>query len=243
MKPIPAVLLLAAMSSSVALAFPADQYWHLASAGDTPNGTTYDPLGIIGTNRAGAGGIYGSGGARDFGIKCSHCHVETAGEPYGLIDGRIDASPAWAILAGDDAYQPGLTYTLTVTLENEHHVNAVHPDSNGMTVAIEDANGASAGVLVSDSGQRSDACPVNQPVFDAAETATTFLYGDCHAILPILTPATARQRTVWTFDWVAPSAGAGDLTLYWSVVDGDTAAEGSLHDDAADGTIALREAP
>src|SRR5262245_29085661 len=72
-----------------ALAFPNGQFWHMTSDG------------VAGTNRAGAGGIYGTGGRTDYGIRCSHCHISDPGDTH-LIDARISASPAFYDRGGGD---------------------------------------------------------------------------------------------------------------------------------------------
>ena len=47
--------------------------------------------------------------------------------------------------------------------------------------------------------------------------------------------------TSWTFKWTAPAAGAGPVTIYYGVVDGDHAGTDSKNDDVKQGTIRLNE--
>jgi hypothetical protein len=65
------------------------------------------------------------------------------------------------------------------------------------------------------------------------------MYGDCHGILPLQLP----HLTSWKFTWVAPAAGAGDLTLYLGMVDGNSDGDSSLNDDTLEKTMPLKEGP
>ena len=234
------VLLPLPVALVVLLAFPAGQFWHMPASGDTPVGDYYDVNAPIGNNRAGAGGIYGTGGQRDYGIKCSDCHTSDETPSSGSIDANITTDVPWQDVNGEPGYSPGQTYVFTVELLGEHRgVGGQFGNTNGFGLSIEDANGAPVGVLIADSGMRSDSCvgawpgsPPDPNVF------TTIIYGDCHAVL---FSGVTNDRTTWTFDWIAPPAGTGPVTIYYSVVDGDTAAESSLGDDVKEGTIPLLE--
>lgn len=224
--------------SGAILAFPAGQYWHMPSAGDVPNPNEYDPNAVGGNNRAGAGGIYGTGSSKDYGIKCSHCHVQEGNPNAGMVDATITPNPAWQDVNGEPAYEPGMQYTITVQLTGEHLGNSTGApgNTNGFALAVEDANGDVAGVYITDSGERSDQCAPAYPDPDPA-TFTTVVWGDCHGV--VFTGG--QNRDTWTFDWVAPAAGAGDVTIFYSVVDGNTAGDSSLDDDVKEGTIPLQE--
>ena len=128
-----------AAAPSAAAAYPRLDFWHLASSGETDQNQ----------NRAGADGIYGTGGPFEFGIQCAHCHIASE----GLISG------------------------------------------------------------------------------------TTFLYGDCHAILF----SGGDDVTQWVFQWEAPAAGAGEVTMWYGGVDDDTGGHSSLDDDLIQGSLLLRE--
>jgi len=211
-------------------AFPFAKSWHESSSGEA------------GVNRAGAGGIYGTGGKQDYGIKCSHCHVDGAGtiDMNVVVTREGSGSPTgWENVGGLDGYSPGTRYTITVELANEHLIDNADPDLNGMAATFETQAGALAGTLYSDSGQNSASCPGSLPFTDPPAGKTTMLYGDCHAALFVQRP----RDTAWTFDWVAPSAGAGELTLYVVVVDGDHYGRSSLDDDTVERTFALVEGP
>ncbi len=209
-------------------AFPNEQFWHMPASG------------VAGTNRAGAGGIYGTGGRTDHGVRCSHCHIDG----MGTIDLRVDATPAFYDRGGGDlGYEPGRRYTLSVNLLGEHaRLMPTSMDVNGFSLAIENASGRVSGRMISDAGQDAMACPSTNPYPNAASRPagrTTMMWGDCHAMLFIAFPRLTR----WTFDWVAPAAGSGDLTMFVGVVDGDTGGDSSLDDDTLERTYPLLEGP
>jgi len=212
-------------------AFPFVKSWHDASDGNNYQTST----------RAGGGGIYGTGAAQDWGIKCSHCHIK--GE--GLIDVSFDVFPSFTDVGGEEGYLPGERYTITVNLLGEHRGldnmqnGTPVPDDNrnGMVAVIENVSGGTAGIYHTDSGVSSDNCPSVAPNKNDATLMTTYVYGDCHGVLF----TEHNRQTSWTFDWEAPAAGAGDVTIYWGVVDGDWQADSSLDDDVKEGTIRLLE--
>ena len=219
------VLVVAA--SAMVWAFPAPQFWHQAATGRA------------GVNRAGAAGRYGTGGRTDKGIKCSHCHIQ--GE--GKIGVTLAANPPFASVGGEDRYTPGQRYTLTITMTGEHrNAGTTINNNNGMAATIENASGQRAGRFVADAGQDTAACPAANPYPTTAGMPagkTTFMYGDCHGVLPL----SFRGLTQWKFDWIAPAAGAGNLTVFVGMVDGNAGEESSLLDDAAERTFPLREGP
>jgi hypothetical protein len=214
-------------TAGVGYAFPTTPYWHMPASGDA------------GVNRAGGEGLYGTGGAQDLGIRCSHCHID--GE--GLIDFQLSAMPAFDDVGGEDGYVPGRRYTITIRMTGEHlRPGTTMNNMNGMALAIEDASGRRAGRFIADAGQDTNSCPRNDPYSGGGHPPvpagrTTFMYGDCHAVLPL----PHMGLTAWTFDWIAPAAGAGDLSMFVAVVDGDTGAESSLDDDVVERTVPLRE--
>ncbi|MGE0791406.1 MAG: hypothetical protein AB7S26_37370 [Sandaracinaceae bacterium] len=211
-------------------AFPNIQFWHLASSGQAR----------AGGNRAGGGGIYGTGGAQDFGILCSDCHIEPASGP-GDIDFTYTVTPAFQNVGGVDAYVPGTRYTIrfNMTGTDLRRTGAMH-SGNGMACAIEDSSGRRAGRFITDSGMDSQSCqphafndmPANVPA-----SATTFVTGDCHAVLPV----GHADLTHWTFDWVAPAAGTGALNMFVGMVDGDQDGGSSLNDEVVERIIPLME--
>jgi hypothetical protein len=200
-------------------AFPFMNSWHMSSAGETNNNQ----------NRAGAEGIYGTGGPGEYNIQCAHCHVDAE----GLITAQIVASPAFGTSGNDSSYAPGQAYDITVTMMGEHKMTM--SNLNGFVATFEDASGQVMGSLNDDNGNSSTNCPAQEPAMNPPNT--TFMYGDCHGILFVPN----EDVTTWQFQWVAPAAGAGDVTMWWGMTDGDTAGESSLDDDTIQGNIPLIE--
>jgi hypothetical protein len=210
--------------SAAVSAFPTPRSWHEPATGRA------------GTNRAGGAGRYGTGGRTDKGIKCSHCHIK--GE--GKIGMTLAANPPFVKVGGDDKYVPGQRYTITVAMTGEHRSPGPTNNGNGMAATIENASGQRAGRFIADAGQDSMACPVANPYPTTPPAGkTTFLYGDCHGVLPL----NFMGLTQWQFDWVAPAAGAGDLTIFVGMVDGNAGGDSSLDDDTLERAIPLREGP
>ncbi len=207
--------------AGAAVAFPFEFSWHMPADGQ----------------RAGAGGIYGTGGQLDYQLKCSHCHV---GAP-GKIGTTVTPTPAWGQKAGAPAYQPGTTYTINVALTGEVNKGFngdPNNNLNGFALSPEDQLGKLAGVLISDTtpAVRSDQCPSSFPATRPG-TGTTYVYGDCHAVFSLNRP----KSTSWTFKWIAPAAGTGPVTLFYGVVDGDSDGESSKNDDVKNGSVKLAE--
>jgi len=225
-------------SSAAVVAFPFNKSWHESATG------------VAGTNRAGAGGYYGTGGKTDKGIKCSHCHILPAGTT-SMIGITVTANPAFVVAGNDTKYVPGQAYVITIAMTGEHlggGKGSNDPTSmnnhNGMAATIENANGQRAGRFQSDAGQDSNACPTQNPYPGMPGAVspvgkTTFMYGNCHGVLPLQ----LQKLTSWTFTWTAPAAGAGDLTLFIGMVDGDTDGNSSLNDDVQEKSIPLKEGP
>lgn len=221
-------------AASAAFAFPFGFSWMQAADSNNPPGAD-NPLG-----RAGAGGIFFTGGKRDHGLTCAACHVakDDAGNDVtteGVIVGSL--TPAFA----NNQYTPGTKYDLTMTLVGEHHViGAGAPHTlNGFSLTVEDAAGNLAGVLASDIPNISSApgqCPQNYPAQNPTN-GTTYIYGTCKAIIYI----PKDDTTTWKFSWTAPPAGSGPVTIYFSVVDGNNTDKSALGDDVYDGKITLTE--
>lgn len=215
-------------AGSIASAFPFLNSWHMPSAGDPTAG-----------NRAGGGGIYGTGSSQDKGITCAQCHVKA----QGLIDATITPTPAWQNIAGQLAYKPGQTYSITVQMVGEHlglSNPGMNDNLNGMAMAFENAAAQSVGMLASDTpGNSASSCPVAAP--GATPSGTTYVYGPagtgCKTVVFVPKPS----LTAWTFSWTAPVAGAGPVIGYYSVVDGDHNGKSSLDDDVKVGQLKLAQ--
>jgi hypothetical protein len=227
------VVATAFLGAAAVWAMPFNMSWHMKATGNAP------------MNRTGSEGLYGTGGRTDKGVKCSHCHIKGA----GTIGVTVTAVPAFPVTGGDTRYVPGQRYTITVAMTGEHKANAMEcttcgmmNNKNSMALTIENASGARAGRFIADAGQDTNACPAANPYPNAGTTPagkTTFMYGDCHAVLPLEHMGLVR----WIFDWIAPAAGAGDLTIFVGVVDGDTGGHSSLDDDTVERALPLREGP
>jgi hypothetical protein len=230
--------------SAAAIAFPKVGAWHTTATAASP----------------GASDIYATGGASDWGITCANCHVKAA----GLVDATVLPTPAWPLLNGMKSYSPAKSYSITVSLVGEHlnaniaPVGNAPPDNiNSFALTMEDQNGKPQGVFSTDGTnplfKRSSSAPEcvaknaalpagfweGQPpaTYTTNNTGTTFLVGDCHAIVNLTIP----NRTSWTFSWKAPAVGTGPLTIYYGLVDGSSHGTSSLDDDVKMGTIKLLE--
>ncbi len=162
----------------------------------------------------GGGGIFGTGGARDYSITCEHCHV---GQPKtGSIDAAVSFTPP--IGGATPLYTPDQTYQVRIDLIGEFRgLSGCGPytaNANNFAATFEDAGGATVGVLTSDSGQTQTSCPFDYPM---PAGGTTGLYRDCEVVFGKDDP----DLTSWTFSWRAPPAGSGAITMSYGVVDGD----------------------
>ena len=182
----------------------------------------------------GGAGNFGTGGALDKGIQCAHCHIGA----QGLISADFAFAPSLGGTPSAPTYTAGQTYQVTVRLIGEHlglsGCDQYASHVNNFAASFEDGSGRSAGVLVGDSGMRSDNCPSVVPM---NITGTTVTAGDCHAIFS----HSAENLTRWTFSWVAPRAGAGTITMFYGVVDGNCDMM-SMKDDVKVGTLRMGEA-
>lgn len=212
------------LSATAAIAFPFGKSWH-----DAADGTKAT------NGRAGAGGIYGMGSAGDHGITCANCHINAK----GMIDVTVVPTPAWQVVNNAPAYKPGQAYSITLTMTGEHRgLNQGNDNLNGFAATIEDQGGKVKGVLTSDADPtaNSTTCKAAYPANNPA-SGTSYIYGDCHGMIYI----PRANTTTWTFKWTAPAAGAGQLTLFYGVVDGDHDGKSSLDDDVKMGTVKLSE--
>ena len=213
--------LCAAVAATIAVAMPEParafallRHWDQDAHGEPPE------------NEAGAGGLIGTGGPRDFGVQCAHCHIDGA----GLIDLTFAAQPSFGMAGNDWTYQPGQRYDIVVTMTGTHRVVEM-PNQNAIAVSFEDPGGNLMGFAASDSpGVDQSSCPSgpeNQP------PGTTYMVGGCGVVVSIL----ADDATSWTFSWTAPNDG--EVTMWYGGVDGDYYAESSLGDDVVQGSVRI----
>jgi hypothetical protein len=194
--------------ASPALAWDGPQNWYGAADGASPGG----------------GGILGTGGGHDYGIKCTDCHVERKTENLAL---GFTFSPALV----NNTYAAGTQYTITAKLTGAllAATSCATPNgknNDGFAASFEDDNGVNVGSLAADDGQSAPNCtlPMTLPT-----VGTTALDGDCKVIFPLK----QENMTQWTFKWTAPSSGT--VHLYWGAVDGDCDMM-SMHDAAVTGS-------
>lgn len=181
----------------------------------------------------GNGGIYATGGVKDWGITCAMCHINDVAQ-QGSITATTTFSPP---LAAGNKYSQGVTYSVTIHLIGEHLGLADQTNNkNGMTATIEDANGVSVGAMAGDMAACATAAP---SLPDGAYPGTTYVYGaGCHNVSSL--GKQGPGLTQWTFKWTAPTVDPGPITMFYGVVDGNTDKK-SLGDDVKMGKLALSQ--
>ena len=179
----------------------------------------------------GGGGILGTGGQHDHGIKCTDCHVERKSEP--ALAFALTFSPPLT----NNTYVGGTRYTVTARLSGAQLAAGgctvpYGKNVDGFAASFEDDAGAAAGRLAADDGQSAPSCalPSSPP------PGTTALDGDCQVIFGNSSPDTDS----WTFSWTAPSSGP--VHVFWGAVDGDCDMM-SMNDAAVTGTMTLAPPP
>jgi hypothetical protein len=193
----------------------------------------------------GAGGIAFDGAPRWANHTCAVCHTDAA----STIGVRLEADHPELFT---DGWKPGVQYHLRVVLENEHEGvpytangdmcgftddTPFKPcNKNGFALEIDDTTGAPKGTFA---GVSNDACTtMTMPGQDAQPIANG----------TAITHVGAKNgQTSWDLCWTAPPAGAGALTAYIAVVDGNggdgTAAFSAdpKGDDTVAGAVPLAE--
>ena len=91
----------------------------------------------------------------------------------------------------NNEYQPGNTYNMTLSINNGSNKNGFQ------VVALENSGNSNAGAL-----------SVTDPTNTSAITGSGNTY--------INQTANGTTQTTWDFDWTAPAANTGDVTLYYS---------------------------
>lgn len=178
---------------ATAMAWDGPDLWYAPVDGDMPGG----------------GGILGTGGAHDHGIKCLDCHQE---REETTLDLTFSFTPPLDL----DRYTPGQRYRVDVAMLDEQlgppcDQYMVHV--NNFAAEFQNAAGDAVGTLESDNGISAGSCPTD---FTDPTTGTTALYRDCEVVFP----RRAENLTSWTFYWTAPST-ASEVRLYYGAVDGD----------------------
>ena len=202
-------------TATPALAWDGPGMWYAAADGTTPG------------RSLGGGGITGTGGQHDYGIKCSDCHVQRATT-------TITLAPSFSPALVNGTYVPGQRYAMTMTMSG-----ANLPCATGFTAKVrnfaasfEDDNGAPTGALASDSGQTAGNCSLAA----GTPSGTTALDGDCAVIF-----GAGKDLTSWTFTWTAPTTKA-PVHIYWGGVDGNCDMM-SMGDAVTNGSMTLATPP
>jgi hypothetical protein len=168
----------------------------------------------------GGSGVAFTGAPRWAGHTCLVCHTEAAGR----IGASLEAGPAEIFSTG---YVPGQTYRLRVVLTGEWAAvdaaafgdecgAAVAPyrrcDDNGFAIEIADGRGQPVGGFARAALDGSCGAPAS------AGDADAYVLRDGTAALQ---SGNHHGRASWNVCWTAPTAGAGPLTAYLAVVDGN----------------------
>jgi len=180
----------------------------------------------------GGGGILGTGGSHDHGIKCSDCHVDRVAEP-GLAF-SMTFSPALV----NGAYAANQRYAVTAKLAGAalgvgcNAQDSTMHNTDNFAAAFESDDGSEAGMLAADDGQSGPSCALPSP----PPAGTTALDGDCRVVF-----AQGKFDTdTWAFTWTAPASGV--VHVSWGAVDGNCDMM-SMNDAVVTGTMTLAAAP
>jgi hypothetical protein len=245
-----------ALTGGLAYAFPFPYVWT-----DSASGVGNNPTGNDKPGRAGSENIFYTGAPSpgkvknvgDYNMGCEVCHVAKADDGTPLAQGQFgQISASFAGLPANNKYTPGMQYTITISMVGELHTgpgSGMGGQHNGVNITVRNASGALTGVIASDVGNNnSNNAPTACPQASAIPAgATTFVCGPAtnRALIsvPVLASAPSVALTAWKFRWTAPAAGAGNATIYYSMVDGNHVDKSSYGDDVKTGTIVLAEGP
>lgn len=146
--------------------------------------------------KGGAGGIFYTGAPTERGYTCAACHLS----PEGKIRAGLSTTPPG--LFENRRYTAGQAYVVTVRLLNEHR---------GLSSARSNFNGFAAVFL---DGKKQHAGRVSGFAPDEYYAAGSAL---------IASAGKTVGTATWSFTWTAPAAGAGPISLYIGMVDGNGA--------------------
>jgi hypothetical protein len=169
-------------------------------------------------DQGGAGGIFYSGARSERGWTCAACHVNAPGK----LDVKFVTS-----LFSDFAYTPGQSYDFTIRIDNEENgLDAPRANFNAFVLRIADDQDSAVGNV-----SNAAADEFYQRGNSAGETSV------------LATQGQKPNETLWTFSWVAPAKGRGDVTFSLGVVDGNAAGAGpdsTLNDPFGDDVYTAR---
>ncbi len=153
---------------------------------------------------------------------CRICHVDSPGK----IRIHLRTEPEDIFLTG---YQPGVTYTMWLELEEE----LMGPpfklfSSNNFCLEVQDASGSNAGTFDPGSGWNYLGQILDPVVFSPDRT--------------VVLSGFLNPELSWQWSWTAPPAGTGRLTVYAGFVDGNGDVK-AFGDDVAVLRKTVRERP
>ncbi len=195
----------------------------------------------------GAGGIAFTGAPRWSGHTCAVCHTNAPGH----IGIRVEADQPTLF---DEGWDPKKQYHLRVVLENEVEAVAFaasgdscgaqnpptlpykHCDTNGFALEMDDGGGNPTGTFTTVTGAACSTAPNPDAAVYINAAKTAVIQTDTH-----------KGITSWDFCWTSPGAGAGTITAYVAVVDGNgglgtaDVPNDPIGDDVATGTVPIAE--
>lgn len=166
-----------------------------------------------------------TGARRWRGYSCVVCHVPASSPP------RLVLSSDPPELLTDRTYEPGVRYIVEVEIFPEALLPAeawdgMTPQGNGFGAELVGGDGQPAGVI--------SGCTEGIPCRGPGDVRDTCDPDLCDEGEPPTTPSVQRvaegtavvsqamETTSWSFSWIAPEAGAGDVTLHVAGLDGDS---------------------
>lgn len=181
----------------------------------------------------GSGFLYYTGSPRDWGLRCSACHVEAPQD--------IGADVTFSPMLSGGSYVPSTDYVVTIRMTGERfglsgcpvEGGNVTPNRNAVVATFSAADGAPRGQLSNDDGNRN--CGSN--IVDGCGTSTLVM-GDCNGVVG--TQCGLTSRDTWTFRWRAPGSGSGTVRFDFGIVDGNCRFD-SYDDDVFEDTITIGE--
>ncbi|MBL8914701.1 MAG: hypothetical protein JNM17_28610 [Archangium sp.] len=196
-------------------------------------------------SRPGGGGNWATGGRREFKVTCAMCHLLPDAGFTNRINVTVGFSPMLGTAPdGGRSYLPNTNYDVTVSMNGEHLGTIMGGNHNQFAATFENAQGQYVGRLQSDTGfAKGGSCPatLGNPQFMAYDAgSSTVTFAGCNAIVGRGRGANAGGRTQWRFAWQAPAPDAGQVTMFYGVVDADSD-EKTIGDDAVMGTLVMEQ--
>lgn len=155
----------------------------------------------------GGGGIFYTGAPEERGWTCAACHIKAPGKLQVAFSSELFGKP----------YTPGAEYEMRVRIRNESlGLAATMANYNGMVLRIADSKGAPVGRIK-----------------DAPADIYYVRSNSAGDVSIVANSGMKPRQTEWTFTWVAPAVGKGDVSFHLGVVDGNGGG-GSADDTVTD---------